>query len=285
MPALNCPTPWPAWRTFTCAPRGLAHGCWLSRPNAWPARPAAMSTPTPGPVQHGLIATRQVEKGPTGGRGPSSATPGMARCRCRPTAGWSFSAQAPGGCRRRPSGGQGAMPGPFRHPGQATTQRKARSLTELQLALPARAPGPALPQAGQCPGRPSGAEQGKLLQRSYWASPWPAWLHRDGGPGPAMMRRLRDLLEQTNVQLRQLGERDPLTGLHNRRAFEALAGLGMKKRCGARSCWMDVDGFKQINDQHGHGAGDLVLKGCLRPLRARPCVTMTSWCAGGGELV
>jgi len=56
--------------------------------------------------------------------------------------------------------------------------------------------------------------------------------------------------------------RDALTGLANRRAFEAeLASSVIGKRSTDTSgvIFLDLDGFKKINDEHGHKAGDEVL--------------------------
>lgn len=70
-------------------------------------------------------------------------------------------------------------------------------------------------------------------------------------------------LANSNELLRQMADRDPLTGLSNRRHFDEL----LKQRCAeARrydhdlACMMiDIDDFKQINDTLGHQAGDQVL--------------------------
>jgi diguanylate cyclase (GGDEF)-like protein len=75
----------------------------------------------------------------------------------------------------------------------------------------------------------------------------------------------------------ELSSRDPLTGLANRRHFElALASeIDRVARAGepALVLMIDIDHFKQVNDTHGHSAGDLVLKGvaqalqdCIRPM-------------------
>jgi diguanylate cyclase len=75
----------------------------------------------------------------------------------------------------------------------------------------------------------------------------------------------------------ELSSRDPLTGLSNRRQFEsALASeIDRVARAGepALMLMIDIDHFKQVNDTHGHQAGDLVLKGvaealhdCIRPM-------------------
>ena len=61
-----------------------------------------------------------------------------------------------------------------------------------------------------------------------------------------------------------------MTGLPNRRAFEAVfeseyraAGAAGEQLC---VVFCDIDHFKRINDEHGHGAGDRVLKLVAEPL-------------------
>ncbi len=68
----------------------------------------------------------------------------------------------------------------------------------------------------------------------------------------AMVRSLEDLAEQAT--------RDPLTGLYNRRRLvEALEQESTADRGDAALVLLDLDGFKAINDHHGHGVGDEVL--------------------------
>ncbi|WP_124949697.1 EAL domain-containing protein [Sulfuriferula thiophila] len=68
---------------------------------------------------------------------------------------------------------------------------------------------------------------------------------------------------QTAAQLLYLAERDALTGLYNRRSFEnALSGIfrsnARQEQKGAL-LFIDLDGFKYINDTFGHRAGDAML--------------------------
>lgn len=65
---------------------------------------------------------------------------------------------------------------------------------------------------------------------------------------------------------------DELTGLLNRRELlERLAAVVERREPALGLLWCDIDGFKAINDTHGHAAGDAVLealgeriRGCLR---------------------
>jgi diguanylate cyclase (GGDEF)-like protein len=73
-------------------------------------------------------------------------------------------------------------------------------------------------------------------------------------------------------QARELAYQDGLTGLPNRRQFEdALrAAIAAPPRAGASHgvFLLDLNGFKQINDLHGHGVGDQVLVGVAQRLAA-----------------
>ena len=71
------------------------------------------------------------------------------------------------------------------------------------------------------------------------------------------------------VRLLQLSERDPLTGLLNRRGFESY--LERETTAGGAALlgllYVDLDHFKAVNDQHGHPAGDQVLREFAQRLR------------------
>jgi diguanylate cyclase (GGDEF)-like protein len=71
-------------------------------------------------------------------------------------------------------------------------------------------------------------------------------------------------IDAKNMQLAEMANTDPLTGLPNRRAIEEWAARQL--RGAARhgfAIWVvhaDVDCFKNINDTYGHDAGDMVLQ-------------------------
>ena len=87
----------------------------------------------------------------------------------------------------------------------------------------------------------------------------------------------------------RLARLDPLTELHNRRAFLELAGMTWSSaERGGRPLsliMMDIDHFKQINDQHGHEAGDQALVEIARLLerQKRTGDILARW--GGEEFI
>ncbi len=77
--------------------------------------------------------------------------------------------------------------------------------------------------------------------------------------------RLADLSEE----LAHRAHHDPLTGLGNRSHLVELAGelIDDGEAGAATLLFVDLDGFKPVNDQHGHEAGDAVLVEIGRRLR------------------
>ena len=95
------------------------------------------------------------------------------------------------------------------------------------------------------------------------------WLSWNAYPDPGRQRIYavaRDVTEQRQMieQLGKLASTDPLTGAANRRTFFERAGAELdraRRYDGTLAVLMlDIDHFKDINDTHGHDAGDQVLK-------------------------
>ena len=73
----------------------------------------------------------------------------------------------------------------------------------------------------------------------------------------------------TESDLRELCERDPLTGVLNRRAWDQLLTSALRKGTSPLYIAMiDLDHFKDFNDRHGHLAGDALLRRAAAAWRA-----------------
>jgi diguanylate cyclase (GGDEF)-like protein len=87
--------------------------------------------------------------------------------------------------------------------------------------------------------------------------------------GPELVTRIANRLERVQLH-RALADTDPLTGVANRRRSEELMGqlLHLAGRQGQplSLAVIDLDHFKQVNDRHGHGVGDDVLRRVARLL-------------------
>jgi diguanylate cyclase (GGDEF)-like protein len=97
------------------------------------------------------------------------------------------------------------------------------------------------------------------------------------------------------ARMRELADTDPLTGLINRRALrdrldamiDAIVDPAHPAAAadlrGPTLMLLDLDGFKPVNDRHGHGAGDEVLREVARRLTATVGVDGTACRMGGDE--
>jgi diguanylate cyclase (GGDEF)-like protein len=92
----------------------------------------------------------------------------------------------------------------------------------------------------------------------------------------AEVDRLREELIWAKCKISELEERadvDPLLDVFNRRGFERelKRSIAFVARYGTEAAlvYIDLDGFKAVNDRHGHRAGDAVLKAVARQLSSK----------------
>lgn len=95
-----------------------------------------------------------------------------------------------------------------------------------------------------------------------------------------IMRLLKWRLVVAEQRQRTMAERDPLTGLANRRAFDAALSRAVERPDAhgrsAALLLIDFDDFKAVNDTHGHPVGDAVLcavaSACAAQVRGVDCL-------------
>jgi diguanylate cyclase (GGDEF)-like protein len=93
--------------------------------------------------------------------------------------------------------------------------------------------------------------------------------------------------KEREIEIHRLATRDTLTGLANRAAFLDRLGnaLARGRRRGDTTAllYIDIDGFKPVNDTHGHAAGDAVLVGIADRIRHHIRAADTAARLGGDE--
>jgi diguanylate cyclase (GGDEF)-like protein len=99
------------------------------------------------------------------------------------------------------------------------------------------------------------------------------------------LERTLTLLEQAQDKLVIQASRDLLTGLPNRRAMERQLASRVRRAEPFTAIYIDLNGFKKINDIHGHAAGDELLRQVGARLRTVLGADHTIGRWGGDEFV
>ena len=103
------------------------------------------------------------------------------------------------------------------------------------------------------------------------------------------VRLLHKAARSHGKMLESLALHDPLTGLANRRLFADRMSMALvharRNKSAMAVVYLDLDGFKQINDTLGHGTGDVLLKMVARRLVATVREEDTVARLGGDEFI
>jgi diguanylate cyclase (GGDEF)-like protein/PAS domain S-box-containing protein len=113
------------------------------------------------------------------------------------------------------------------------------------------------------------------LETSNESANGEGWLRIVGEPvGEDFSVTLIDITQRKRHERKMLADAlsDPLTGVLNRRGFEKEGKACVRNCTSGAILYLDLNGFKSINDRFGHQAGDALLKAfghrlgfCLRP--------------------
>jgi diguanylate cyclase (GGDEF)-like protein len=108
---------------------------------------------------------------------------------------------------------------------------------------------------------------------------------RDGQESIAELRARMRVYEHRLDEVEHIASQDPLTGLVNRRKLESQIELRSNQGDAFSIIYIDLNGFKQVNDMYGHLAGDDLLKQFAGELRTafRTTDVVGRW--GGDEFI
>lgn len=141
-------------------------------------------------------------------------------------------------------------------------------------------------------GRPS-----KMYSWDYQRPFDGSWFRVLSGAFPWVDGRLAHIVSSVDISdnkrnediIRRMAEYDHLTGLPNRfrltNDFDAMLPVFKEKGQDGYILFMDLDGFKKVNDAMGHDAGDEILQRVGQLLQASPLTKNRSYRYGGDEFV
>lgn len=102
-----------------------------------------------------------------------------------------------------------------------------------------------------------------------------------------LMRQHQAHLMMRVSELKEMASRDEMTGLHNRRHFYEVAdeelARAQQRRDTLAILLMDLDGLKGINDEYGHGVGDVIITNLASVIQKHIRTTDVAARLGGDE--
>ncbi len=143
-----------------------------------------------------------------------------------------------------------------------------------------------------------GRWQGEVTARGQDRDDFPAWLTLTRLPGdgtgvglPRLVALISDIsgIRASQAELEHLAHHDPLTGLPNRGLLQHRLDDGLNSSAEGRGTlallFLDLDGFKDVNDSLGHSQGDELLKHVAARLQAATRSGDTLARIGGDEFI
>ena len=104
----------------------------------------------------------------------------------------------------------------------------------------------------------------------------------------ALLMRELAALKEREEQTQRLAHRDDLTGLYTRRRMQQLLDSAIAEAARHGQCvgllFIDLNGFKRINDEYGHAAGDRILSAVAMRIAGRVRTGDTVCRFGGDEI-
>jgi diguanylate cyclase (GGDEF)-like protein/PAS domain S-box-containing protein len=142
----------------------------------------------------------------------------------------------------------------------------------------------------------NGGWQGEIWNRCKDGEEYPEWLsinavHEPDGRLANYVGVFADIsqIKHSEAQLEHMAHHDPLTGLPNRALFQSrlahAVNLAHRHRQRLALLFMDLDGFKNVNDSLGHPVGDELLQAIARRLTENLRAVDTLARLGGDEFV
>ncbi len=123
------------------------------------------------------------------------------------------------------------------------------------------------------------------------------WMQRSAVLVPGRLQGAEDLViaqfqdvtarRRAEAELARLAVTDQLTGLYNRRALvsNVVEHQSVRPPVAVGLIFIDLDGFKHVNDTHGHATGDIVLTEVARRLSDAVAEPNSAYRLGGDEFV